>query len=265
MHRRSGFTLVELLVVIAIIAILAALLLPALSRAKEQARKIGCMSNLKQLQLAWQTYATDYTDFVPPNFPGGRTYSWVWGTVVHELDSGWYPTDTTNSSALVDPKLSAMGTYSGSSGVYKCPSDKSYIVLNGGLKYARVRSYAMNQYVGHYTMVQFNRRERDFMRSTDMIEPSPAKLFIFSEPHDDFMNDGYYAASSPRSSTQWGELPTSRHSRSAMFSFADGHVQSHRWRDKETFLPVKRIPQSSPTVPSSKDIPWLNEHSTILE
>lgn len=263
-RARSGFTLIELLVVIAIIAILAGLLLPTMSRAKNKTQRLACLNNLKQLQIGWQSYTVDFDDSVPPNFPGGRSYSWVWGTVVYESVSGWFPEDTTNSAALVDKKVSAIGPYVMAPAVFKCPSDRSYIVLSG-VKHQRVRSYAMNHFVGHYTMVQYNRVERDFMRTSEMTDPTPSTLFIFSEPHDDFMNDGYYMPSSPRNPSQWGELTTARHDRSALFSFADGHVEGHKWQNKATFQPVIRMPQVSPTAPGSKDIQWLNDHSTRLD
>jgi prepilin-type N-terminal cleavage/methylation domain-containing protein/prepilin-type processing-associated H-X9-DG protein len=263
MRRRSGFTLIELLVVIAIIAILAGLLLPALHRAKEKTRTIACMSNLKQFQLGWHIYAVDHEDLIPLNMSSGRLYSWVWGWMRYENEPMPYATDSTNWAALIDPKLSALGPYIQSPALFKCPSDLSYIIL-GGTKHRRVRSYAMNVYLGDPNNGKYF-TERTYRRTADITEPAPADLFVFSEPHDDFLAGGEFAATTPQTQIQWGQLPTYRHNRAAVLSFADGHVDVHKWQDKQTFVPIKRMRQTSPIVPGSKDIPWLNLHSTVLD
>ena len=257
MQRRSGFTLIELLVVIAIIAILAGLLLPALSRAKERTRTIGCMSNLKQFQLASHVYALDHDDFFPLNASSGRSYSWVWGAMTHEGVSPTYENDTTNWVVMLDSKKSALASYTRAHKIYRCPADTTYIILNG-IKHPRVRSYAMNGFIGN----RAGRMVRDYLRVSEMTEPSPSDLFMFSEEHEDFVMHGLYLGATLVSKVEWGTMPAYRHNKSAAFSFADGHVDTHRWQDKETFQKITRTGPSSPTVLNSKDIPWLSSHAT---
>jgi prepilin-type processing-associated H-X9-DG protein len=171
--------------------------------------------------------------------------------------SPFYESDTTNRTALVDSSVSALGKYTVTSDIYRCPADNSFIAF-GGTRYKRVRSYSMNGFVGS----RIGRPERDYLRMADIIEPSPSSLFVFSEEHDDYVHSGYYVGASVISSSQWGSLPTARHRRSAIFSFADGHIDQHRWQDKQTFQPVTRSGVTAPTVPNSKDIPWLSSHAT---
>src|SRR6267143_2921 len=153
--NRDGFTLIELLVVIVIIAILAGLLLPALSRAKAKAQAIVCLNNLRQLQLAWHFYAEDSQDRVPPNYgwsaltDSPKLPNWVGGIMVYETDPAhapWFP-DATNTTLLLEDKPGRIGPYLKAPAVYKCPGDKSYIALDG-VRHPRVRSYAMNYFMG---------------------------------------------------------------------------------------------------------------------
>jgi prepilin-type N-terminal cleavage/methylation domain-containing protein len=192
-----GFTLIELLVVIAIIAVLAALLLPALSRAKQQGQKIECMNNLRQLQLAWQLYADDHDGWLPRNDGGGQDagrfyykYAWTAGWLDYEANNS----DNTNTWVMMNNSHGTIGAYTASAGIYKCPSDKSW-ALNGGQRHNRVRSYAMNSLMGskQYSYINPNATYWVYWRQADLGKAPPlADHFVFIDEHEDSINDGFF-------------------------------------------------------------------------
>jgi prepilin-type N-terminal cleavage/methylation domain-containing protein/prepilin-type processing-associated H-X9-DG protein len=270
---KRGFTLIELLVVIAIIAILAGLLLPAMARAKEQARTIICLNNQKQLHLAWEMYATD-TERFARNLEFGNgvfplaTPNWVAGEMNYEtIILGSPLSDATNSVLLADTDRTQLARYLKSAGIFKCPSDKSYAIrpAPGGAKYARVRSYSMNSYIGE-TSRPGDLRLRSFFTPGDFSVCRPAETFLFIEEHEDSINDGFFFLG--RLETRqggWNEVPASRHRRSAVFSFADGHAEQHRWKDSRTSIQIKRqrllaVPQAN-----SPDVFWVWDHATVIK
>ena len=206
-HR--AFTLIELLVVIAIIAILAALLLPALGRAKEKSRGMACLNNLKQLQLAWQMFADDNEDEVPSNI--ASSVSGVWRSATNSwIGDSSVPEDVDTSR--IERGAFYQGGYNQAVRLYQCPSDKT----------GRTRSYSMNANVGAPAWGQV------VVTKAGAI-PSPAQLFVFLDEHETSIDDGAFLLT-PVPGETWRNLPADRHSQGCNFSFADGHVEHWQWK-----------------------------------
>lgn len=269
--RRTGFTLIELLVVIAIIAILAAMLLPALSKAKERAQGISCINNTKQITLAWIMYAGDNNDKLVYNRPASDSaYSTPGTSWVNGYLSWNGTTDNTNTLLL---KEGLLGDYVGKSiGVFHCPADTSH-----GLNQPdRVRSYSMNAFMG--TPAQDKPAGPAFSgyivfdKTTSIRRPS--EIFVLLDEHPDSINDGWFiycTTAGPAELTQWSDLPASYHNGAAGFSFADGHAVIRRWLNSSTKRPnVKGGINGDPfghtysIIPRSihDDISWVSERTT---
>ena len=260
---KSGFTLIELLVVIAIIGILASLLLPALARGKQKAQSSVCLNNLRQLSLAWVLYSNDNDDILPPNVREGVALptpppNWVGGSMryeTHNVSPASFP-ESTNTSLLVDAAPGRIGPYAKSAGSYKCPSDKSYIILNAQ-KHSRVRSYSMNFYMGLHE-VGITEGGTVYRKESDVLEP--AERWVFIDEHEDSIISGEFIFEGIQwKRFGWQDIPASRHAGSGVMSFADGHAETRKWRDSRTHVPVLRIKQFAPVVGSggNQDVLWL--------
>jgi len=220
---RSAFTLIELLVVIAIIAILAGMLLPALARAKAKAHNINCLSNLKQLTLAWTMYAGDYNDSLVPNILNS-TNAWIGGGVSAMPGA-------TNVLDIMNGKLYP---YNSSPEIYRCPVDTRMpsdiaSALRGK---RRVRSYSMSGRMGGDDAEtgwvlgsQYPMRKK----MTSITVPSPSEAFVFIEESYLTIDDGYFATKAP-GVLSWQNSPTIRHGKAGELSFADGHAEVWKWR-----------------------------------
>ena len=243
-----GFTLIELLVVIAIIAILAAMLLPALGRAKQRALGLNCVNNLRQLTIAAVLYGTDSADAIVPNYVVS-TNAWVGGDV----------SKMPGATNVADIRSAKLFPYNTSVDIYRCPADK---ILVGGQAGRRARSYSLNGMMGindTWAADIVHPGFRENRKFTDVKNPGPAAAMFFADEQadaslvqaDSSIDDGYFAVE-PHHPGRWSNSPASRHGNGSSFSFADGHAELWRWFEAKTqFL---KGPGGTMVTPGDRDL-----------
>ncbi len=261
--RLWGFTLVELLVVISIIAILAALLLPALSRAKAKAQAIVCLNNLKQLTLAWEMYAHDNNDRLVPNNPptvadarGQRLPTWAWG------DMRYGNTDGTNIDYVMGQREGSIGPYVKTHQIFKCPTDKSLTRLVDGKSYPRVRSYSINGPMGTQFPFIITGEAKYFLSRGDFVKVPYPELLVFIDVHEDYLDTCQFIIGWDISANIWRNLAAGRHGGRGVLSFHDGHAEIHRWRDSRTLQRVQGVYQYGIVINGSVDWRYAKDRYT---
>jgi prepilin-type N-terminal cleavage/methylation domain-containing protein/prepilin-type processing-associated H-X9-DG protein len=253
-QKQRGFTLIELLVVIAIIAILAAMLLPALAKAKGKAQSISCLNNLKQLQLGWHMYIPDHDDALPAHIIGPD------GSMQKALPGSWVvgnaQKDTTTSNIL----SGVLYPYINSYGVYRCPADKSTVLGNPALP--RTRSYSRNYNLNDDPRLIGIPIPKDMKTKYAQIN-KPAQTYVFIDEQEQSIDDGVFVVTSTvgeysENGNNWYDMPADRHNQGCNLSFADGHVIHCHWK-----YPKKFVMHNEPATSDLLDLRQIQEWNPL--
>jgi len=235
-NASRAFTLIELLVVIAIIAILASLLLPALSRAKMKGQQIACLNNYRQLQFCWHIYCDDNQDMMPANEAINISYN---RAALSVGANSWLQGNAWTDVSLTNIQRGALFRYNQSVGIYKCPADNSTVRDQG--KIPRTRSVSMSMYMN----VRGNPTDSDYRKcwhkTADIRHPGPSKALVFIDEHEKAIQQSAFGINAPdrwwlfgTAKWTWIRFPATRHNNGCTFSFADGHAETWRWREPNT-------------------------------
>ena len=264
-HRRDekAFALRELVVVLSVLGGLILLHLPSQANSKAISRGFGCLSNQRQLVLAWLMYAEDHGGSVPFAYQSGGSLGWIGGW----LDFLGNNPVNTNTQFLLDPKYASMGPYARKAEIYRCPEDPSQVRIAGTV-YPRVRSYSMNgafsETLGGWLPAP---PYKVFRNVAEIVAPPPYKQFVFIDEHPDSINDGMLAIqmADPANPARIFiiDYPASYHNGGAGLSFADGHADFHRWTDPRTKPAFRNqlIPLNIAS-PGNQDMVWLSERTS---
>ncbi|MFN7138357.1 MAG: type II secretion system protein [Limisphaerales bacterium] len=254
LKKSAAFTLVELLVVIAITAILAALLLPVLTRSKASAQGTQCLSNNRQLILSWIMYCDENSGALPV------LEHWVAGDMTD-------PFDRTNKALLIDPKLSALANYAKSPSLYKCPSDPSDMVRNLSMNHRMNPSPPGMWLHGKGSKYEIFRNLRQIRE--------PSRIFVLLDERSDSINDAAFCVDMSNTGNRHGEgveepfwmvdFPGSYHNGKGKVSFADGHVETHRWLESTTLIAIGNAKNVTRVSATDRDVQWLQHHATYLK
>jgi prepilin-type N-terminal cleavage/methylation domain-containing protein/prepilin-type processing-associated H-X9-DG protein len=265
----AGFTLIELLVVIAIIAILAAMILPALGRAKAKSQAIYCVNNLRQVQLGWHMYSGDFSEYIAGNDwqvqkahgPGQWAGGWLDATKIGYLDN-------TNTILLIDGDYATLGPYVKNPHAYQCIASKVQVRF-GNQTFPLCRQIAMSDFMGYVTVPEAGSTAyKVFRKTTEITQMSPSTAFVFIDQRDDSINDGVLAVDMVNSRIR--DVPAAYHGGSGGVTFADGHAEIHKWRTAEvlqgqTYGTPTTIITEVPCAANNEDLLWLRDHSTYKE
>lgn len=224
--QNAGFTLIELLVVIAIIAILVALLLPSVSRARQSALSISCLSNLRQMQLGYLSYTQDHNDQLMPN-----SYVYAITQPDHPLEDelSWCPGNVRFDTTTSNIAAGLLFPYLRTAAVYRCPGDRSTLMTtnNPPRLIPRTRSYNLSLWLNCSVLPEGS------LTLNDAARRSLSEVFGLIDTHQDCISDptfGIYESTDPLWSDEWIDTPADRHAQGANVTFLDGHVEHFRWR-----------------------------------